>query len=95
MALRNAEFDGREIRLSLASHPGKAIKAEGDICLICCCASDLTLGPESEAVVITYEMTTGKLKRNPCGQNVFGQHECHALPGHAMHWAIGWHRADD
>jgi len=77
MALRNAEFDGREIRLSLASHPGKAIKAEGDCCCICCCASDLTLGPESEAVVVTYEMTTGKLKRNPCGQNVgvdWGKH---------------------
>ena len=60
------------LRLTLVSHPGRALTKEGDCCLpfpppvFICCLSGLKLGGEHEALTVHYHPGTGLLNRPEC-----------------------------
>ena len=60
------------LRLTLVSHPGRALSREGDCCLLMpppvfiCCLSGLKLGGEHEALTVHYHPGTGLLNRPEC-----------------------------
>ena len=65
------------LRLTLNSHPGRALRLEGDCCLpfpppvFVCCLSGIVLGQEHQAMTVVYDPRSGRLLRpEACNQRI-------------------------
>ena len=81
---RGVPIAGREgpLRLTLTSHPGQALRTDGDCCIpfpppvfVCCC-SGVLLGDENSAMKVVYNPARGQLLRpDACYQRIHNEDE--------------------
>lgn len=90
-------FDNRRVSLTLASHPGQAVVLTGDCCLpmpcpwLVCCCSDLTVGPERNAVSFVYHQRSGQLERpEMCCQHLHVEWGKFAPESKVLSFKCGW-----
>jgi hypothetical protein len=76
---RGVPIAGREgpLHLTLTSHPGAALKTDGDCCIPCpppvfvCCFSGVLLGDENSPMKVVYKPANGRLLRpDACYQRI-------------------------